>query len=127
MRPLLSILLLALLVTGCDFFGSETLRVRYTVNATGANGPVTLTYDTSDGPVRVEGARVPFTEDIQINNPRIGSVYLLNAETTCTGPCTLTAEVAGAVGSTPITAEDEVVYPADTTRTLGASASILFR
>jgi hypothetical protein len=127
MRPLLSVLLLALVLAGCDLFGSDTLRIQYKVNATGANGPVSLTYDTVNGPVRVADATMPFTQLIQVNNPRLGAVYLLNAETTCTGPCTLSTEIEGAVGNTPFNAEDILVYPADTVRTLGSSTSILYR
>ncbi|MEM6326948.1 MAG: hypothetical protein AAF791_07515 [Bacteroidota bacterium] len=127
MRPLLASLALAFLLSGCDLFGGDALRITYSVNATGANGPVTLTYDGPDGPVRVEDAFIPFSERIQINGPRVGSVYLLNAETTCNGPCTLTVEVEAAVGGTPFTSEDEVVYTESDPRTVATSASILYR
>ena len=120
-------LLAALVLAGCDLGGGDTLRLTYEVNATGAHGPVSLTYDTADGPITLDDAPMPFDEAIQINDPRTGSVYLVNAETTCTGPCTLSTAVEGALGNTPYSAEDEVVYPADTTRTIASSASIIYR
>lgn len=127
MRPLLAALSLALLLVGCDLFGSDALRITYSVNATGAHGPVGLTYDGPNGPVREDDAAMPFEVQVQVNSPRVGSVYLLNAETTCTDPCTLSVEVEAALGDTPFTADSEVVYPADTTRTIATSASILYR
>lgn len=127
MRPLLAVLVFVLLLAGCDVFGSDPIRITYTVNATGAHGPVGLTYDSPNGPVRVENATLPFRQQVQFNSPRIGSVYLVNAQTTCTRPCTLLVEAEAALGGTLTTAEDEVNYTADTTRTIATSASILYR
>ena len=127
MRPTVALAALLLLLGGCDLFGGDPLRITYQVSATGARGPVTLTYDGPDGAVRVEDASVPFSVQVQINSPRVGSVYLLNAETTCTGPCTLALEVEAALGSTPFTAEDEVRYTGSETETIATQASILYR
>lgn len=127
MRSLLAVFALAFLMGGCDLFGGDTLRITYVVNATGAHGPVDLTYDGPGGPITETDAAVPFRTEVQVSSPRNGSVYLVNAETTCTGPCTLFVEVEAALGDTPFVAEDEVTYPADTTRTIATSASILYR
>jgi hypothetical protein len=130
MRALLLTLLLAILpaLSGCDVFGGgETLRISYEVRATGNRGPVTLTYDGPDGPVRIEDARIPFREEIQINSPRFGSVFLLNAEADFAGQGSLTTEVDAAIDGTPYTAQDRAVSPDDTPRTLVSAASIVVR
>ena len=121
------VLCLAVLLGGCSLFGGDDLRITYRVEATGARGPVTLTYDGPDGPVRVEDARLPFAEEVRISNARFGQVFLLDAQADYSGPGTLRAEVDAAVGSTPYTAEDERTSPDSDPRTLRVAASITVR
>lgn len=126
MRALFALVLAALL-GGCSLFGGDDLRIIYRVEATGAHGPVTLTYDGPDGPVRVEDARVPFAEEVRISNTRFGQVFLINAEADYSGPGTLSAEVDAALGGTPYSAEDSRTSPDADPRTLAVAASITIR